>query len=115
MRRPTAPHRRLGFTLIELLVVIMILVLLVGLLVPAIGAAVRNAKNAAVTAEINQLGHDVAFHLEPYRSSTADARSAVRSPTSATRTHSRSRPSVPFGPRSPHNDSRLARKASRRS
>ena len=43
-----------------------------------------------------------AIRFEPYRSSTADARSAVRSPTSATRTHSRSRPSVPFGPRSPH-------------
>jgi len=55
-RRP----RRGGFTLIELLVVITVIGLLVALLLPAIGGAVRSARNSAVTAEINQLAQALA-------------------------------------------------------
>lgn len=51
--RPT-PRRR-GFTLIEILVVIIIVAILVGLLLPVIAGAIRTAKNAAVSSEINLL------------------------------------------------------------
>lgn len=47
---------RAGFTLVELLVVITVIGILVALLVPAIGSAVRNARNAQTTSEINSLG-----------------------------------------------------------
>ena len=57
-----------GFTMIELLVVIIILPILIGLLLPAINAAMRTAKNAAVPAEINQL----APALESFRSKYGD-------------------------------------------
>jgi general secretion pathway protein G len=46
---------RRGFTLVELLMVIVVIALLAALLLPAIGAAVRNANNARVSAEINQM------------------------------------------------------------
>jgi prepilin-type N-terminal cleavage/methylation domain-containing protein len=49
-----------GFTLVELLAVIVILSLLVALLLPAIGNAVKTAKNAQVTAEINTLASSLA-------------------------------------------------------
>ena len=49
-----APRRR-GFTLVEILVVIIIVAILVGLLLPVIAGAIRTAKNAAVSSEINLL------------------------------------------------------------
>jgi prepilin-type N-terminal cleavage/methylation domain-containing protein len=49
-----------GFTLVELLAVIVILSLLVALLLPAIGAAVRRANEASVTAEMNVLASSLA-------------------------------------------------------
>lgn len=58
-RNPSGPPRR-GFTLVELMVVIVVLALLVALLLPAINGAVRSARNAAVSAEINQLSQALA-------------------------------------------------------
>jgi len=55
MSHPRRGIRR-GFTLIELLVVIVIIGVLIALLVPAIAGAVRTARDAAVTSEINTLG-----------------------------------------------------------
>jgi general secretion pathway protein G len=49
------PGQPAGFTLVELLVVIVILAILIALLLPAIAAGVRNARVAAVQAEITQL------------------------------------------------------------
>jgi prepilin-type N-terminal cleavage/methylation domain-containing protein len=57
-----------GFTLVELLVVIVVLAILAALLLPAINAAMRTAKNAAVSAEINQL----AQALEQFKSKFGD-------------------------------------------
>jgi len=57
-----------GFTLVELLVVIVVLAILAALLLPAINAAVRTAKNASVSAEINQL----AQALESFKSKYGD-------------------------------------------
>ncbi len=63
-RRTVTARMPRGFTLVELLVVIVILAVLAALLLPAINAAVRTAKNAAVSAEINQL----AQALEQFKS-----------------------------------------------
>jgi len=57
-----------GFTLVELLVVIVVLAILAALLLPAINSAVRRARNAAVSAEINQL----AQALEQFKSKYGD-------------------------------------------
>src|SRR5262249_61205136 len=56
--------KRRGFTLVELLIVVVVLAVLVALLLPAINGALRTARNAAVSAEINQL----AQALEQFKS-----------------------------------------------
>jgi prepilin-type N-terminal cleavage/methylation domain-containing protein len=55
-----------GFTMVELLVVIVILSVLIALLLPAIGGAVRSSRNAAVSAEINQLAQALADFKSKY-------------------------------------------------
>ncbi|MFO0909984.1 MAG: prepilin-type N-terminal cleavage/methylation domain-containing protein [Isosphaeraceae bacterium] len=57
MTRPASRSRPRpsGFTLVELLVVLVIIAVLIALLVPAIMGAIRNARGAAVQAEINQM------------------------------------------------------------
>jgi len=60
MTRNAAPGRRLGFTLIELLVVLVIIGILIALLVPAIASAVKNARGAAVQAEISNIAQALA-------------------------------------------------------
>ncbi len=60
--------RRRGFTMIELLMVIIIIGILMALLLPAIQSAMRTARNAAVSSEINQL----AQALENFKSRYGD-------------------------------------------
>ena len=67
-RRPACVRDRGGFTMIELLMVIIIISILIGLLLPAINAAMRTARNAAVSSEINQL----AAAMENFRSKYGD-------------------------------------------
>lgn len=58
--RRTTDERRSGFTLVELLVVIVVLAILIALLLPAINGALRTSRNAAVSAEINQIAQALA-------------------------------------------------------
>ena len=64
-RTPTGPARR-GFTLVELLVVFVILSILIALLLPAIGGAVRTAKNTAAATNLKQLDQALAAFKSKY-------------------------------------------------
>ncbi|MHB1559883.1 MAG: prepilin-type N-terminal cleavage/methylation domain-containing protein [Isosphaeraceae bacterium] len=60
------PRTRRGFTLIELLVVVVVLAILIALLLPAINGAMRTAREAAVSAEINQMSQALAQFKSTY-------------------------------------------------
>jgi general secretion pathway protein G len=57
---------RSGFTLIEVLVVILIIGILMALLVPAVIAAIKKAREAQVTAEMNNLSAALASFKNLY-------------------------------------------------
>jgi prepilin-type N-terminal cleavage/methylation domain-containing protein len=57
---------RRGFTLVELMVVLLIIAFLAALLFPAIQAAIRAAKNAQVSTEINNLGQALSSFKNKY-------------------------------------------------
>ncbi|MEQ9409711.1 MAG: prepilin-type N-terminal cleavage/methylation domain-containing protein [Fuerstiella sp.] len=74
MNRPNIQNLRAprsGFTLLELLAVITIISILLALILPAIGGAMRNARNAEVSAEFTRLTTSITsfkaeYNLEPW-------------------------------------------------
>jgi len=62
-KRRCARIGRRGFTLVEMMVVIIVIAILAGLLLPAIGGAVRRAKNAKIALEMSQISQA----LESYK------------------------------------------------
>jgi prepilin-type N-terminal cleavage/methylation domain-containing protein len=59
-------RKQAGFTMVELLVVVVVIAILIGLLVPVITGALRTAKNAATSSEINQLAQALASFKSKY-------------------------------------------------
>jgi prepilin-type N-terminal cleavage/methylation domain-containing protein len=65
-RRKSPSRRRVGFTLIEVLIAILIVALLVALLLPAVRGAFVRAKEAQVSAELNNLATALANFKTTY-------------------------------------------------
>lgn len=77
-RRANLRHgHRAAFTLIELLVVIAVIALLVGILLPALGAARRQAKTAVCSSRLQQLGVGLALYLNDYDNTLPQAKYPV--------------------------------------
>ncbi len=67
MERPHRPRpTRAGFTLVELLVAILIIAALLAILLPTVGAAFKRAKEASVSAEMNNMATALASFKNTY-------------------------------------------------
>ncbi|MFI4853749.1 MAG: type II secretion system protein [Phycisphaerales bacterium JB065] len=74
MRSERIPSARKGFTLIELLVVVAVIALLVGILLPALGAARRQAIAVGCASNLKQLGLGIGLYYNDYPSTLPQVR-----------------------------------------
>jgi prepilin-type N-terminal cleavage/methylation domain-containing protein len=74
MRNERIREPRRGFTLIELLVVVSVIALLIGILLPALGAARRQAVAVSCASNLKQLGLGIGMYYNDYPSTLPQVR-----------------------------------------
>ena len=74
MRNERIRKPRRGFTLIELLVVVSVIALLIGILLPALGAARRQAIAVSCASNLKQLGLGIGMYYNDYPSTLPQVR-----------------------------------------